>query len=59
MRGDWFWYGLTIACLLWYSLITLYVAVKGAQDIRTMFIELGRNARRQNDTLQIDNDANN
>ena len=32
----WFWGILTLACLLWYSTITIYVAVKGAGDIRKM-----------------------
>jgi hypothetical protein len=34
--GHAFWWLLTAACLLWYSTITLYVAVKGVRDIRGM-----------------------
>ncbi|MCC7086380.1 MAG: hypothetical protein IT427_15365 [Pirellulales bacterium] len=43
MTAHWFWFGLTAACVLWYSLITLYVAIKGAGDIRTMLGALRRN----------------
>lgn len=42
----WFWAGLTAAALIWYSTVTVYVAIKGAFDIRGM---LGR--------LASDNDA--
>lgn len=35
-----FWQILAYACLLWYSSITLYVAVKGAGDIRDMLRRL-------------------
>ena len=34
-----FWWTLTTACILWYSTITIYVAVRGAIDIKNM---LGR-----------------
>ena len=34
-----FWWGLTVACLVWYSTITVYVSVRGIRDIRNM---LGR-----------------
>jgi hypothetical protein len=36
------WTLLALACLIWYSTITIYVAVKGAFDIRTMLAELSR-----------------
>jgi hypothetical protein len=42
MTTHWFWLALMVACLLWYSIITLYVAVKGAKDIRTMLQALER-----------------
>ena len=48
MIGHWFWFGLTMACVIWYSLITLYVAVRGAFDIRTMLSHL--------DSRRIDED---
>ena len=31
-----FWWGMTIACVVWYSTITIYVAIRGAFDIRHM-----------------------
>ena len=34
-----FWWVLTIACVMWYSVVTIYVAIRGAADIRSM---LGR-----------------
>lgn len=37
----WFWQILLIAVLVWYAAITLYVAVRGAFDIRGMLRELG------------------
>lgn len=41
MLGEhWFWGGLTLAVLVWYSTITFYVAVRGAVDIRTMLRDL-------------------
>ena len=40
MIAQWFWYIMSIACLLWYSLLTLYVAVKGGYDIKSMLKKL-------------------
>ena len=37
-----FWWLLTWACVVWYSTLTLYVAVKGVHDIGSMLRELGR-----------------
>jgi hypothetical protein len=31
-----FWWLLTMACIVWYSTITIYVSIKGAADIRHM-----------------------
>jgi hypothetical protein len=42
MMEHWFWLLLTAACLAWYSTITVYVAVRGAMDIRQMLERLGR-----------------
>jgi hypothetical protein len=36
----WFWWLLTMACVAWYSTITIYVAVKGLKDIRGMLRRL-------------------
>jgi hypothetical protein len=35
-----FWLILTIAALVWYSTVTVYVAIRGARDIRTMLDHL-------------------
>lgn len=48
LTQHWFWGFLTIACLVWYSTITIYVAIKGAGDIREMLRKLSRS------TAQID-----
>lgn len=40
--GPLFWKLLTAACLLWYATITVYVAVRGAKDIKTMLDRLRR-----------------
>lgn len=37
-----FWRVLTYACVAWYSAVTVYVAVRGVADIRTMLDRLGR-----------------
>jgi hypothetical protein len=34
------WSTLTIACVVWYCTITIYVAIKGFLDIRTMLHDL-------------------
>ena len=38
--SHWFWLLLTIACVVWYSVITVYVAFKGAIDIKNMLARL-------------------
>jgi len=40
LKGHWFWGIMTIACLVWYLTITIYVAVKGVGDIRNMLQKL-------------------
>ena len=35
-----FWWLLTMACVVWYSTITVYVAIKGAADIKEMLARL-------------------
>lgn len=37
---QWFWFLLLIATLVWYSTVTVYVAVRGALDIRGMLQRL-------------------
>ena len=36
----WFWLLLTIAVMVWYSTVTVYVAIRGAVDIRRMLDRL-------------------
>ncbi len=36
-----FWWFMTMACLLWYSTITVYVTIHGAKNIRSMLRRLG------------------
>ena len=40
MTAHWFWWLLTMACVVWYSTITIYVAIKGAKDIKGMLKRL-------------------
>jgi hypothetical protein len=41
MIGEhWCWWLLAMACVVWYSTITIYVAVKGASDIKQMLERL-------------------
>jgi hypothetical protein len=35
-----FWWLLTMACVAWYSTITIYVAIRGWVDIREMLTRL-------------------
>jgi len=39
----WFWWLVTMACVVWYSTITVYVAVMGTRDVRQMLRDLGKN----------------
>lgn len=39
-HGQPFWWLLTLACLVWYTGVTVYVAVKGVRDIRDMLRRL-------------------
>ncbi len=36
----WLWSGVILAVLIWYSTITIYVAIRGASDIKHMFARL-------------------
>ncbi len=43
MLGEhWFWGLLTLAVVVWYSTVTVYVAVRGTLDIRAMLERLKR-----------------
>lgn len=51
MIGEhWFWWLLTLAVMLWYSTVTLYVAVKGALDIRQMLRRLNQREKERDKT---------
>ena len=39
-KNHWFWAAVTVACLAWYSTVTIYVAIRGAADIRSMLRRL-------------------
>jgi hypothetical protein len=36
MSEHWFWLSIVVMALAWYSTITIYVAIRGAFDIRHM-----------------------
>ncbi len=36
----WFWWVITSLVLVWYSTVTIYVAIRGAMDIRGMLERL-------------------
>ena len=40
ITAHWFWFGMTMTCLIWYSTITIYVAVRGYRDIKGMLKRL-------------------
>jgi len=40
LLDHWFWLLVTIAALVWYSTVTVYVAVRGLRDIRSMLRRL-------------------
>jgi hypothetical protein len=42
MIAEVFWWLLAWACVVWYSTLTVYVAVKGVRDIRQMLAHLKR-----------------
>jgi hypothetical protein len=40
MSEHWLWWLLTMAVVIWYSTITIYVSYKGAHDIKHMLRDL-------------------
>jgi hypothetical protein len=36
------WFVVIVICLVWYSTVTVYVAIRGALDIKGMLARLGR-----------------
>jgi hypothetical protein len=47
MPKHWFWWLITSACVIWYSTITIYVAIKGGADIKHMLARLDATKRRE------------
>lgn len=47
MSAELFWMAMTAAALVWYSTVTVYVAVRGAGDIKDMLRRLSE--RRDDD----------
>jgi hypothetical protein len=43
MGNHWFWWLLTMTCVVWYLTITVYVSIKGAADIKNMLARLAQN----------------
>ena len=46
----WFWGSLTAGCLLWYATVTVYIAIRGAHDIKEMLARLGK--RRHDEDME-------
>ena len=40
--GHPFWWALSMICVVWYSTITIYVAIKGAKDVKDMLKNIGK-----------------
>lgn len=47
---DWFWHLLLLACVVWYSTITVYVSIRGGFDIRQMLSRLAQHASENEET---------
>ena len=47
MSQHWFWWLMAMACVVWYSTITVYVAIKGAGDIKHMLARLAATKARE------------
>lgn len=47
MPEHWFWFLATIGCVVWYSTITVYVAIRGAMDIKSMLRRLAGNGEEE------------
>ncbi|HPU27364.1 MAG TPA: hypothetical protein PK458_14395 [Phycisphaerae bacterium] len=40
--AEYFWLALVVSCLTWYSTVTIYVAIKGVADIKSMLRRLSQ-----------------
>lgn len=47
MGKHWFWWTLTMACVVWYSTVTIYVAIRGGADIKNMLARLDATKARE------------
>ena len=47
MPKHWFWWLMTMACVVWYSTITIYVAIRGGADIKHMLARLDATKARE------------
>jgi len=47
VREHWFWSGITAACVLWYSTVTVYVAIRGSFDIKHMLARLAKKSKEE------------
>jgi hypothetical protein len=48
MIAEKFWFLMTIAVLVWYSTITIYVAIRGTFDVKHMLRSLAEKDRNRN-----------
>ncbi len=37
---QWFWEAVIVGCLLWYTVATVYIAIRGAADLKGMLARL-------------------
>ncbi|MCE9596163.1 MAG: hypothetical protein K8S98_18390 [Planctomycetes bacterium] len=44
-HGHAFWWLVAAFCIVWYSTVTIYVAIRGARDIRVMLERLAKSER--------------
>ncbi len=54
LRDHWFWGATTIVCLVWYSTVTVYVAIRGAADIRGMLRRLSDGEASRKSAARVD-----
>ena len=47
VSAEFFWKLMTIAALVWYSSVTIYVSIRGVTDIKEMSRHLGKQKKRE------------
>lgn len=47
--SHWIWALVVFGCLVWYTLVSIYVAIKGAVDIKSMLAHLRDGATEENE----------